>query len=319
MLSGRIQSFFSIIELEFKEPFTERGPPKFLEDTFKECLHHLEQEEKAEWILWGEDLTDPDRVCIMLGRKLPLFQRGADVQAAVPELKAKGMPTAIKPLLPFLAAEPILRHLYSAERNEPMICDITLGQEHHCDVFIVENPSNGSHHQSINLEMMALKRESSSLLPVGFNESWGDMNLVVMGVDGSDETSMMTNPDHDIQVHTFVFLFYWAHPKAMARFKDSYRESFMKHGWHVANDWWRTEVTERFARVENAGARVKHGTFKLLDFEAGSPLIWWIPESWRLQTRPVPESNKSWQLKLLLYLGMKVFRRRPKQRIRYTR
>jgi hypothetical protein len=64
----RLRSVFSIIELDFKEPFTERGPPAFLEEIFRRCLTQLEQETNAKWIMWGDDLTDPDRVCIMIGR-----------------------------------------------------------------------------------------------------------------------------------------------------------------------------------------------------------------------------------------------------------
>lgn len=66
-LPERLQSFFSIIELDFQVPFTERGPPEPLEEVFTRCLNQLEQEEKAEWIMWGEDTTEPDKVCIMIG------------------------------------------------------------------------------------------------------------------------------------------------------------------------------------------------------------------------------------------------------------
>ncbi|KAJ4347981.1 uncharacterized protein N0V89_009353 [Didymosphaeria variabile] len=60
-LPDRIWSVFSIIRLGFKAPFTERGPPEFLYDLFKDCLNQLEKEERPEWIMWGNETTDPDR------------------------------------------------------------------------------------------------------------------------------------------------------------------------------------------------------------------------------------------------------------------
>ncbi|KAK7187139.1 hypothetical protein PSPO01_06837 [Paraphaeosphaeria sporulosa] len=198
------------------------------------------------------------------------------------DLRGKGMPTAVKPLVPFLSLEPRMRHFYSAEPNEPMVCDIASWQERHCDIFIVESLSTGPLPQSINLEMMALRHEASSLIPTaisGKKRPWGDVKRVVMGINECDEIPMGTNYDSRLPVNTFVVLIYWTCPEAMLRFKDVHRESIRKYGWKVANDWWKTEVMERFARVEEKAARVKHGTFRLWDFEAEGPLIWPVAEA----------------------------------------
>jgi hypothetical protein len=190
------------------------------------------------------------------------------------DLKAKGMPITIRPLLPFLASDPIISHFHSPERNEPVVCDISSWQERHCDIFTVEAPLNGPLHESIRSEMMTLREDAYWLTPTvvrGQRRPWGDVKLAVLGFDECDE---MTEPIVEPCMCTFVFIVYWTHPEAMARFKNPERESIRKYGWKTADNWWKAEVVERFARLEHAGARVTRGTFKLWDFEVGSPLIW---------------------------------------------
>lgn len=68
-LTNQPRSFFSIIEFDFTEPFsTEQGPPEAFKETFTKCVVQLDVEEKPEWIVWGNDSTDPVRVCIMIGQ-----------------------------------------------------------------------------------------------------------------------------------------------------------------------------------------------------------------------------------------------------------
>jgi hypothetical protein len=64
---GGLRTAFSIIELDFKAPFTRDGPPEYLQDVLVECFHNLEGEEWVDWILWGHDLGAPNKVCIMVG------------------------------------------------------------------------------------------------------------------------------------------------------------------------------------------------------------------------------------------------------------
>ncbi|KAF1951650.1 hypothetical protein CC80DRAFT_190862 [Byssothecium circinans] len=184
------------------------------------------------------------------------------------------MPDAINSLSPFLTSSPSIHHAQSPDRNEPFPGKHFPFNERHCDIFILEAPSSGPLYESINVEMMALRRDCKSLLPgvvCRRDRPFGDMNHVALGVDDCDE---MIGPNLGSGKCTFMFLVYWTDPEAMARFKHPERESIQKYGSKVRGDWWTKEVVERFARLESAGAWVKQGTFKMMDFEAEFPLIW---------------------------------------------
>lgn len=184
------------------------------------------------------------------------------------------MPDAIDSLSPFLTSLPSIRHTQSPDRNEPFPSKLFPFNERHCDIFVLEAPSNGPLYESIHVEMMALRRDCNSLLPSILcrrDQPFGDMNHAALGFDDCDE---MIGSNLGSGTCTFIFLVYWTDPEAMARFKHPEQESIQKYGWKVRGDWWMKEVVERFARLENEGAWVKKGTFQMRDFEAGLPLIW---------------------------------------------
>ncbi|KAL1601498.1 hypothetical protein SLS60_006413 [Paraconiothyrium brasiliense] len=273
-LPDRIWSIFSIIKLEFKAPFTERGPPEFLYDLFTDCLNQLEKEESPGWIMWGDETMDPDRVCIMIGWKLPSGRRDSVSKAATSELKAKGVPRAIEPLIPFLTSSPSIRHVQSPDRNEPVFCGSYPWYERHCDFFTVDASSNGPLNESIKTEITMVRQNCISLLPdilCGKDHPYGDVKEVILGMNVYSEK---VNPGLGSHVNDFVLLVYWSNPEAMTRFKHPELESVAQYGRKVETHWWRQEVLEHFARLKSAGARVEHCTFALRDFEPNYPLIW---------------------------------------------
>ncbi|KAF2443708.1 hypothetical protein P171DRAFT_42815 [Karstenula rhodostoma CBS 690.94] len=132
----------------------------------------------------------------------------------------------------------------------------------------------------------------------------------------------VVGPDPGRTVCQFVLLVYWKSLGAMESFKHPDVNGIGYCGRELKKDWWIKEVLELFKKLEGAGARVNLGTFKMRDFERQSPLIWWVPDLENLRTGPVPGSNKSWQLKLLLYVENKIFRgkqRSSKSKIRWKR
>lgn len=201
------------------------------------------------------------------------------IEAAMLKLKAKDMPNAIDSLYPFLTSLPSIHHGPSFECIDDALA------ERYCDIFTLEAPSSGPLYESIDVEMMALRRECYSLLSGTLcltTHPHKGIRHVALSVDNYEED---VGPNLGSGRCTFRFLVYWATPEAMACFKHPERESIQKHGkkygkkngMKIASDWWMEEVVGRFARLENAGAWLKQGTFNLRAHYSGDP-VRWCPE-----------------------------------------
>ncbi|OAG10897.1 uncharacterized protein CC84DRAFT_497005 [Paraphaeosphaeria sporulosa] len=234
------------------------------------------------------------------------------------ELQEKGMPRSLELLSPFLASEPKIRHVLSPDWNEPITCADFPCAEIHCDIFIVESPSTGAFYETINTEMLTLRCDSKQLLigDIYGDRPWRVFKQVVLGLDHSNK---LVHYNLGSGVCTFIFLFFWKSLESMNSFKQPSQESTGSRKQKLDSRCWTTGILERFAKLENVGAQVRQGTFRLRPFQGQYPLIWWVPDSWHARTVPSPGLNKSWQLRLLLWIQNKIFRRRPKPKIRYTK
>ncbi|OAG10895.1 uncharacterized protein CC84DRAFT_1238099 [Paraphaeosphaeria sporulosa] len=278
-LQDPIRSIFSIIELDFGTPFTERGlPPEHLEEIFRRCLSNLQQEEKPEWVQWGADIESRNKVCFQLGRKLSQNWRSVDSQMAIST--AKGMPRSIESLSPFLTCLPRIRHIQSQDSNDTWIrCGLFPWYERHCDIFTIEAPPSTLLYETIKNEMTMLRRDCIWLLynqvsgTTGRDRPWEDIKEVILG---TEKLYGLIDSDHESGIHAFVFLVYWSDSDSMARVKDPEQEIISKNYPNIRSDWWDVEVVGRLEKLKIMGASVKQSTFDFREFsqQANYPLLW---------------------------------------------
>ncbi|PVH91287.1 hypothetical protein DM02DRAFT_706007 [Periconia macrospinosa] len=262
--TGPFRSAFSIIQLEFKVPFTSSGPPKFLSEIWAQCLQDIRTEEHWYWTRWSQELDAPNKVFIVIGWNMELWRRPGDsrddmtgFQLAIARLKAKGMPRAIDSLSEFLTASPDINCILAPQQIQ---YTTTI-----CDVLLVRTPSSGSLYEEVDAALEEFREffyyffcQRVVCRKPYAPDARGDIVAKVFGVDIRPGTEEYGNG-----VCTFVFFIYWDSAEAMQRFKDPGQESFRKCKEKIDQDWWTREFLGRVEKFKDGGACVSTRT---LDF-----------------------------------------------------